>query len=50
MSRCCAHGVDEHTARGGCMHRKPSGAICPCTFTTGRSQGANPFTTTTKEK
>lgn len=44
-TRCssCPHDETEHTARGGCMNRRESGAICPCTKTTGRTQGSNPF-------
>lgn len=43
--RYCPHKTDEHTARGGCMHLHTTGAACGCTWTSGRSHGANPFTT-----
>jgi len=50
----CPHKQDEHTAKGGCMHRKDSGRICGCCWTAGPEHGANPFsaitTTTTKGK
>lgn len=39
----CTHRLDEHTAKSGCTHRKPSGAVCGCTYTTGAEQGASPF-------
>lgn len=39
----CTHYLDEHTAKGGCMHRKESGRICGCTYTSGPDQGASPF-------
>lgn len=41
----CTHYLNEHSVRGGCMHRKPTGAICGCTYTSGAAQGANPFST-----
>lgn len=45
MKKClhCPHDRDEHTARGGCMNRKTSGAICGCTWTAGPEHGSNPF-------
>ncbi len=47
----CSHYADEHTAAGGCMHRRTDrpGVACGCTWTsgisaeTGTAQGANPF-------
>lgn len=43
MSVRCAH-VDTHTALGGCMHRRPSGGICGCTWTPGPKK-VSPFDT-----
>lgn len=39
----CNHFENEHTARGGCMHRRERGIICGCGWTSGRGQGASPF-------
>ena len=54
MARCkhCLHQQDEHTARGGCMHRKNSHRICGCDWAAGPELGKNPFAaiTTTKEQ